>query len=389
MNITKTKKEGAEVVLSGTLASKDVEKFYDTALKAAVKEVELPGFRKGNVPEDRVVQEVGQNFLWKDAAERALKETLTDILKQEEVQPIAPLSLSIKDPEHGSDVAFEITAITPPTVEITGYEKIAQDALATLPEQEREKQLNDAKQAFRTQIRAINKMAKPEEVAEGDAKENEDKAEEPITDEEAKMIGFENGTAVEHFIEGEAEKSVADRAMQEKRGAVAEALIAAAQYDIPQVLTQEETRALLQAFKEDVKKQGLEWEDYLKRVNKTEEEVTTDLAPNAEKRIVLDLVFAHIVREEKLSLNEEDKKRQATFVKRLTDQGVDENRAQSYAAEQFLREKAWEFLSPTLIAPPDPMQEGEEASPEEKVEEKTDEPKSDTDTSSDDEKTSA
>lgn len=114
MQITKTKKKGAEIVLAGTLPSKDIEARYDAAVKAAVKEVELPGFRKGHVPKERVIEEVGKNFLWKDAAERVLRDALEDILMKEEVRPIAPLALSLKDPKHGEDVLFEITAITPP-----------------------------------------------------------------------------------------------------------------------------------------------------------------------------------------------------------------------------------------------------------------------------------
>jgi len=344
MDIIKTKKQGAEVVLAGTLSSKDIEKFYDKALKAAVREVSVAGFRKGHVPEERVIQEVGKDFLWKDAADRALKDQLEDILTKEDVRPIAPLSLSLKNTTHGEDVSFEITAITPPTVKIENYKDIATKALAALPKEEKDKEIADAKRAFRTQVRAINKMAKPEEVKEGDAKENEDTSDKPLTDDEAKLVGFENGKAVEHFIEGEAEKAVADRAMQKKRGGIAEALIEAAEHEIPHILVQEESRALLDTFKKEVTAQGLEWNDYLTRVKKTEEDVKKDLAPNAEKRIVLDLVFAHIINTEKFELSDEEKKQVDEFAKKLTEQDVEEHRAKAYATEQFLREKVWEAL---------------------------------------------
>lgn len=344
MEITKTKKDGAEVVLNGTLSSSDIETFYKTAVQAAVKEVELPGFRKGHVPEDRVIEEVGKNFLWKDAAERALREQLEDILKKEDVSPIAPLSLSLKDPQHGNDVSFEITVVTPPTAELANYKEVAQEALTALPKTDEAKEHTDALRAFRTQVRAINKMSKPEEVKEGDAKENENKADEPISDEEAKMVGFENGKAAEHFIEGEAKKAVADRTIQKQRGAVAEALIEKATYDIPKVLVADEARALLETFKKEVKSQGLEWPDYLKRVGKTDEQVKADLEPNAEKRIALDLIFGNIIKEEKFELNDEEKKQVEEFANKLTEQGVDDMRARAYAAEQFLREKVWEVV---------------------------------------------
>lgn len=356
MQVTKTKKENAEVVLSGALPAENVEKFYDAAVKAAVKEVELPGFRKGHVPPERVIEEVGKNYLWKEAAERALKDELEGILKEEQVSPIAPVSLSLKSPEHGKDVVFEITVTTPPSISIADYKEVAKNALATLPKQDEEKEYADAKRAFRTQVRAIPQMQNPDTVKEkeGSAKKNEapdatapeeeNSADEPLTDEEAKAVGFENGKAVEHFIEGEAKKAVAERGMQRRRGAVAEALIKAATYEIPKLFVDEESKALLGTFKQEVKAQGMEWNDYLGRVKKTEEEVKKDLAPNAEKRIALDLIFGNVIREEKLELDEKDKKKQEEFAKKLVEQGVDEARAKSYAAEQFLREKAWEAL---------------------------------------------
>lgn len=344
MQITKTKKEHAEVALAGTLSAKDIERHYKKAVTAAVKEVSLPGFRKGRVPEGRVIEEVGKNFLWKDAAERSLKELLEDILKQEEVHPITPLSLALKEPTYGEDVAFEIAAVTPPTVKIDDYKKIAEDALGALPKADKEKEESDAVRAFRTQVRAIGVMQKPEEVAEGDAKKNEEHAGEPLTDEEAKLAGLENGEAAEFFIKGEAEKAVADREMQKKRGAVAEALIEKSIYDIPKIIIADESRALFETFKRDVKAQGLEWNDYLKRVKKTDADVEKDLAPNAEKRIALDLIFGHIIREEKLELTDDDKKKEEAFAHKIVEQGVPEGRAHSYAREQFLREKVWEIL---------------------------------------------
>ena len=164
MEIKKDKKDGAEVVLSGTLLASDIEKFYTKAVAAATKEISIPGFRKGHVPEERVVEEVGKNFLWKDAAERALQDQLENIIKEQEVTPIAPLSLSLKEPKHGEDVSFEITVVTPPTAQISDYKKVAKDALDTLPKTEAAKEEKDAVRAFRTQVRAISKMSKPDEL---------------------------------------------------------------------------------------------------------------------------------------------------------------------------------------------------------------------------------
>lgn len=344
MHITKETKEGAEVVLSGTLPANDIQVYWDNALNAAKNEVSVPGFRKGHVPEDRLLQEVGEDFLWKQAADMALREALPEIMKQEEVNPIAPMTTMLKEAQKGEDVGFSLTVITPPTCDIGDYKKIAMDALAALPADDTAKEKTEAIQAFRMQVRGIAKMKNPEDIKEGDAKENEAKADTPLSDDEATFAGFENGKAIEHFIEGEAEKAVKDRTLQKQRGAVAEALIAAATANIPRILVDEETKALLDVFKRDVVNQGLEWNEYLKRIKKDESQVTADLAPQAEKRITLDLVFGEIMKQEELTLGEESKEKEEELAHALVQQGVPHERAHSYAKEQLLREKIWEVL---------------------------------------------
>lgn len=344
LSITREDRADAEVVLSGSLPAKTIEQFYEKAVSDAVKEVTVSGFRKGNAPRERVAEEVGEAYLWKDAAERALRDEVEGLLEKEKLTPLVPLALSFKSAEPRVDVQFEITVVTPPTCTIENYKNVASVALAGLSPDDTEKEKGEATRAFRTQVRAITKMSKPEEVKEGDAKENENKADEPLTDEEAKVVGFENGEAAEFFIAGEAEKAVADRSQQKKRGAVADALIEKAVCAIPKVLVEEEARGLLETFKRDVASQNLEWGDYLKRVGKSEEQVREDLKPSAKKRITLDLVFGNIIREEKLELTEEDKKKEDEFAHKLAHQGVEHDRAHQYAREQFMREKVWEAL---------------------------------------------
>jgi FKBP-type peptidyl-prolyl cis-trans isomerase (trigger factor) len=182
------------------------------------------------------------------------------------------------------------------------------------------------------------------QVEEGDAKKLEEMADTPLTDEEAKPLGFENAQAFEHFLEGEARKAVADRSIQKKRAVIAEALIGSAACDIPKVIVDEEARALLEATKRDIASRGVTWNEYLKRINKGETNVLNDLKPAAEKRVSLDLVFGEIIRREKLQLGEDEKKKEEELAHKIEAQGVPHDRAHAYVREQLLREKVWDFL---------------------------------------------
>ncbi len=345
MQVTKEVREHAAVALLGTLTAKDISSFYDKAVAAAVRDVAVPGFRKGHVPRERVVQEVGEAHLWKDAAERALNDELDELLKKENVVPIVPLSLRwTSDVESGKDVSFEVVATVAPTVTVGDYTANAASALAALPAVDTAKEEAAAVQAFRTQTRAIALMQSTEPVPEGTAQANAERATTPLSDEEAKKAGFENGEAAEFFIKGEAEKAVADREVQRRRSAVAEAVLKGATTSIPRLLVVDEAARMRETFKKDVAAQGLVWSEYLKRVNKTDEQVAADLTPNAEKRIALELIFAHIIREEKIELSEEDKKQEEEFAHRLAKTGVPHDRAHSYAHESYLREAVWKLL---------------------------------------------
>lgn len=329
MKVTKDKRPHAQIALSGTLSAKEVEKFWDKALAAIIKEVALPGFRKGHVPRERVLQEVGEKSIWREAAEMALNDSLEEILKKEDVHPIVPLSLSMKSADKGADVEFEITATVAPSVTLGDARAIAKKALAAMPADDTAKERAEARKAFEAQLAGM--MQKEEGVA--------------ITDEDAKTVGFESAAALNLFIDEQSAHAVADRAMQKRRGAVADALIAEAAADIPLVFIHDEAAALLDATKKDIAARGTSWNDYLKHFKKTDEQVLEDLKPQAEKRIALDLIFSEIIKNEELKLEGEDaKKAEDELAHRIAHQGVEHQTAHTYARESLLREKVWEVL---------------------------------------------
>ena len=293
----------------GTIPSEKIEKSWGGALAAVTKEVALPGFRKGHVPKERVIQEVGEDFIWKEAAERVIKRELTEILKQHEVTPIAPLSLMLAPARKGEEVKFEIIAIIAPTVTLGDYKAIVERALEKVPTRDEGKERAEAEKAFMAQL--------------GHIIEKKDGT--PLTDNEAKKAGFENAATLQLFIADESNRAVESRAAQARRGAVAEALITAFPADIPTFIITDEAEALANA-----NKQG---------------EAKVDMTPHAEKRIALDLIFSEIVKKEGLKLEgEEDKKAEDDLAHRIMSQGVPHDRAHIFARESLIREKVWEVL---------------------------------------------
>jgi FKBP-type peptidyl-prolyl cis-trans isomerase (trigger factor) len=340
MKTKKEKRENAEVSITGTLPKEDIEPATEKTLLKIQKELHLPGFRKGTAPLGNVRSYVGEAALWKEAAEGALRDSLESILKENEVIPIFPVSASLVSAQPGEDMSFEIVAVVAPTCSIEGYKETAEKALKKLPELDVAKEKEQALAAFRAQTRQMTQ-------ASGDG---------PLSDEEAKKIGFENTTALELFMNEEAEHSIKEKDVQRKRSAIAEALIEKAACDLPTALIHEEAGRLLETMKRDVAGQGMPFNEYLKHRNKSEPEVLAELEVPAEKRVCLDLVFAEIARAEKLTADEKEEERLAHA---LVSQGVDHETAHRYVRATVMREKVWELLGTPAVSkqPAEPAEE--------------------------------
>jgi len=331
MQTKKEKRKNAEVSVSGTLPKETVRAMQEKTLSRIQREITMPGFRKGKVPLEKVREHVGEKALWRESAEEALKSELENILKEQEVMPMMPVGATLGASEIESDVPFEIVAVVAPSCSIENFKEVAEKAAKKLPPLDEEKEQGMALQALRAQARMMTQST-------GDG---------VLTDEEAKKLGFENSLAVEHFLKEESVRAVKERELQKKRGAIAEALIEKASCDIPRILIGEEAGALLEATKRDVAAQGVPFNDYLKRIGKTEEVMREELQVPAEKRIALDLIFAEIARAEKVEADSKDEERLAHA---LIQQGVEHDRAHQYVRATVMREKVWDLLGARAIS---------------------------------------
>ncbi|MEN9390640.1 MAG: hypothetical protein RLZZ283_740, partial [Candidatus Parcubacteria bacterium] len=257
---------------------------------------------------------------------------LADILKEHTIIPFLAPSILLNVGTHNADVPFEVVVIKRPSAKIENYKSIAQKAIAALEPLKLEEEKQKARQALDAQARAM--------VGKTDTSD--------FTDEDVKKIGMENVAALSLFLDQEAERAVAGHDDQRKRSSVAEALLKSAECDIPVVLIEDELVGMLEQTKREVSEQGMPWNEYLKAANKAEDAIKNELKPHAEKRVALDLVFATIAQEEKLTPDDAEVHKLAHV---LQAQGVPSDRAHSYAAEVSIREKIWNVLGVTTPKP--------------------------------------
>lgn len=100
---------------------------------------------------------------------------------------------------------------------------------------------------------------------------------------------------------------------------------------------------MLARFHDDVTRSGLKFEDYLKNIKKTEEDLRKEWRPDAEKRGKLQIVLDEIARAEKI---EAPKDAVEEEVKHILEhhKDADPSRARAYISAMLQNEKVFEFL---------------------------------------------
>jgi trigger factor len=125
----------------------------------------------------------------------------------------------------------------------------------------------------------------------------------------------------------------------EIRQKVLEAVVNISQIDYPPVLEEREIDSLL---RDEARRLGYrELEDYLKRVNKTEEELKEKLRPIARKRVTNTLVLDKVAEVEKIEINASEVNNK---VAEIAENTKDKEKMQQFLALPPVRESIGESL---------------------------------------------
>lgn len=121
MTATWEKKEGNEGVLSVTVPAEKVDKAIDQAFKKVVKQINVPGFRKGKVPRQIFEQRFGVEALYQDAVDILLPEAYGEAIDETGIKPVDQPEINVTSIEKGKDMTFEANVVVEPEVELGDY----------------------------------------------------------------------------------------------------------------------------------------------------------------------------------------------------------------------------------------------------------------------------
>ena len=127
MTATWEKKEGNEGVLTVTVPAEKVDKALDQAFKKVVKQINVPGFRKGKVPRPIFEQRFGVEALYQDAVDILLPEAYGEAIDETGINPVAQPEINVTQIEKGKEFIFEATVTVEPEVKLGEYKGLEID----------------------------------------------------------------------------------------------------------------------------------------------------------------------------------------------------------------------------------------------------------------------
>lgn len=115
------KQEGNQGVLTIEVSAEEFERGLDQAFKKVVKDVQIPGFRKGKVPRKIFENRFGVESLYQDAVDIVLPDAYTKAVEETGIEPIEQPEVDIDEIEQGKELVFTAKVNVKPEVTLGDY----------------------------------------------------------------------------------------------------------------------------------------------------------------------------------------------------------------------------------------------------------------------------
>ncbi len=393
------------------VSAEDFNNYYSQTLKKISADAEIPGFRKGKAPEDMVESRVTKEGVLSEAAEIAIRESWAKFLAESKEEAISQPQVEIikiaKDNPLIFTAEFEIlpeiklpkldsAKVEKKEVEVTDQE--VEDAIKWI-QQSRAKyseKISEAKDGDLVEftfscldiendpekkdrivlgkghyiegLEDTLRGMKREEVREFETQHPQEKKEKKIkisvkvdsvkkveipevNDELVKGLGFNTVEELKKDIREGIKKDKEIAEIQRVREESIKKLIEKTEIDVPETLIKREQDFMLNNIKERcLSELKINFEEYLKQVKKTEEEITKELEEIAKEKVKGFLVLHQIVKDEKIEVTEEEISQKIEEMlnqypnKEEIKKTMDEAQVRLYIEDELKREKAFNLL---------------------------------------------
>ncbi|OGN15915.1 MAG: hypothetical protein A3C81_00100 [Candidatus Yanofskybacteria bacterium RIFCSPHIGHO2_02_FULL_46_19] len=261
----------SKVEITAEISADEFNHAFVEAIREAQKNLELPGFRKGMVPEKQVIAHIGEENLLVDAAKRALNKHWDHLIKEANIEPMGRPDVSLTKIAKGNPLGFKIIVSVLEEITLPDYKAIAKETISThLPNIE---VTDEEVSKIFDYIKQNNKNLPP------------DADEKKLKDAISQNIRFEKET----------------KERDKRRVTVLEAIAKKSSVIVPDVVVDAELEKMLEELQTSLKQMGLTWEQYLSQIKKTEAELRIAWRADAQKRATFGLVLREIMKKENIN----------------------------------------------------------------------------------------
>ncbi|QQG43159.1 MAG: trigger factor [Candidatus Daviesbacteria bacterium] len=322
-NITKLPKGLVEVEI--TVPWADVVPIWETTLQKLTADLELPGFRKGQVPPVMAEQNLGTK-VQDEVLKVAMPQFLIQALQGSDVIPIDYPKYQPTPFIKGQDLKYKTAVTNRPTVIIGDYKtiKVIRPVGKTVTEVDVDKVINDLFKRWQTRM-SVGQPAPTQSGPVGQPNQNGGSAgsiningtqgnrttSAPVVptspdDNFAKAVGGNDLADLKNKIKTDLEATAKNETEMDFEEAILQEVEKITTVDLPEILIGDELNRMLVSLQRRVADMGLLMDDYLKGQNKTLDQLKVDWRAQAEKNVRMELGLAEIARAEKVDISEQE-----------------------------------------------------------------------------------
>jgi FKBP-type peptidyl-prolyl cis-trans isomerase (trigger factor) len=292
-----------------------------------------------------VAQKVGEGTLLEEAAEIALSEEYPEILNEHNIDAIGRPEIQITKIGIGSPMEFKIKTSLTPLVTLADYKKEAKKvAVADVEPTVDEKEVADVIKNIQQSI-AHQQMHQSAGLDEHTHTHREiTDADLPVVDDAfAKMVGAESVEDLHIKIKANIVQEKKLKEKDKQRVALLEGIIGASTIDLPKIIIDGESEKMLAQFKDDIARSGVSYEEYLKHIKKTEDDLKSEWRETAVKRAKSQVILNEIAKAEGIAPAEDDVKKEMEHIL-SHHKDADRFRVRMYVETFMTNELVFKFL---------------------------------------------
>ena len=128
MSVKWEKQEGNQGVLTVEVEAATVNEGLDAAFKKVVKQVNVPGFRKGKMPRQMFEKRFGVESLYQDALDIILPDAYANAVEEAGINPVDRPEIDIEQMEKGQNLIFKANVTVAPEVKLGEYKGLEVEA---------------------------------------------------------------------------------------------------------------------------------------------------------------------------------------------------------------------------------------------------------------------